>query len=157
VRRLSVAEIQTADTYDEDGAPITSGLMDGRLGTLEPRQRCKTCGNTAIRCPGHFGHIELAVPIIHVVFTKIIYNLLGVTCRNCGRALLLPDRIERIRDEIKRTYQLLGIVPDQLYKKVLKEAKGKECPYCGSPQYKIVFEKPTKFSEDLPEGGVGCR
>jgi len=154
VRRLSVAEIQTADTYDEDGAPITSGLMDGRLGTLEPRQRCKTCGNTAIRCPGHFGHIELAVPIIHVVFTKIIYNLLGVTCRNCGRALLLPDRIERIRDEIKRTYQLLGIVPDQLYKKVLKEAKGKECPYCGSPQYKIVFEKPTKFSEDLPEGGA---
>ena len=38
IRRLSVAEIQTADTYDEDGAPITSGLMDGRLGTLEPRQ-----------------------------------------------------------------------------------------------------------------------
>jgi DNA-directed RNA polymerase subunit A' len=154
VRRLSVAEIQTADTYDEDGAPITSGLMDGRLGTLEPRQRCKTCGNTAIRCPGHFGHIELAVPIIHVVFTKIIYNLLGVTCRNCGRALLNPDRIEGIRDKIKRTHQLLGIVPDQLYKKVLKEAKGKECPYCGSPQYKIVFEKPTKFSENLPEGGA---
>ena len=48
MRRFSVAEIQTADTYDEDGAPITSGLMDGRLGTLEPRQRCKTCGNTAI-------------------------------------------------------------------------------------------------------------
>ncbi|TRO45749.1 hypothetical protein E2P60_06710, partial [Candidatus Bathyarchaeota archaeon] len=48
IRRQSVAEIQTADTYDEDGAPITSGLMDGRLGTLEPRQRCKTCGNTAI-------------------------------------------------------------------------------------------------------------
>ncbi len=154
VRRFSVAEIQTADTYDEDGAPITSGLMDGRLGTLEPRQRCKTCGNTAIRCPGHFGHIELAVPIIHVVFTKIIYNLLGVTCRNCGRALLPPDRIERIKAEIKRTRKLLGVVPDQLYKKVLKEAKGKECPYCGSPQYKIVFEKPTKFSEDLPEGGA---
>jgi len=88
IRRLSVAEIQTADTYDEDGAPITSGLMDGRLGTLEPRQRCKTCGNTAIRCPGHFGHIELAVPIIHIEFTKIIHKLLQATCRNCGRILL---------------------------------------------------------------------
>ena len=31
IRTLSVAEIQMADTYDEDGAPITSGLMDGRL------------------------------------------------------------------------------------------------------------------------------
>jgi DNA-directed RNA polymerase subunit A' len=154
VRRFSVAEIQAADTYDEDGAPITSGLMDGRLGTLEPRQRCKTCGNTAIRCPGHFGHIELAVPIIHVVFTKIIYNFIRVTCRSCGRALLSPDRIEEIKAEIKRARKLLGVVPDQLYKKVLKEARGKECPYCGSPQYKIVFEKPTKFSEDLPEGGA---
>ncbi|MDH5531920.1 MAG: DNA-directed RNA polymerase subunit A' [Candidatus Bathyarchaeota archaeon] len=153
VRRFSVAEIQTADTYDEDGAPITSGLMDGRLGTLEPRQRCKTCGNTAMRCPGHFGHIELAVPIIHVEFTKKIYNLLGVTCRNCGRALLSPERIAKIKDEIKNTRELLGTVLDQLYKNLLKEAKGKECPYCGSPQYKIVFEKPTKFSEELPEGG----
>ena len=93
IRRFSVAEIQTADTYDEDGAPITSGLMDGRLGTLEPRQRCKTCGNTAIRCPGHFGHIELAVPIIHIEFTKKIYALLQATCRNCGRVLLSETRI----------------------------------------------------------------
>ena len=34
IRRLSVTEVRTADTYDEDGAPITLGLMDGRLGTL---------------------------------------------------------------------------------------------------------------------------
>jgi len=154
VRRFSVAEIQTADTYDEDGAPITSGLMDGRLGTLEPRQRCKTCGNTAIRCPGHFGHIELAVPIIHVAFTKKIYNLLGVTCRNCGRALLSPERIDEIKAKIEHTRELLGTVPDKLYKKVLKEAKGKECPHCGNPQCKITFEKPTKFSEVIPEGGA---
>ena len=88
LRELSVVEVQTADTYDEDGAPITSGLMDGRLGTLEPRQRCKTCGNTAARCPGHFGHIELAAPVIHVGFTKIIYALLAATCRQCGRILI---------------------------------------------------------------------
>src|SRR5512136_3146771 len=111
IRRLSVADIQTADTYDEDGAPITSGLMDGRLGTLEPRQRCKTCGNTAIRCPGHFGHIELAVPIIHVEFTKIIYDLLRATCRTCGRILLPDDMIEKTIARVQKTKQLLGLVP----------------------------------------------
>ncbi|MGQ9460174.1 MAG: DNA-directed RNA polymerase subunit A' [Candidatus Bathyarchaeaceae archaeon] len=152
IRRLSVAEIQTADTYDEDGAPITSGLMDGRLGTLEPRQRCKTCGNTAIRCPGHFGHIELAVPIIHIEFTKIIHDLLGATCRNCGRILLSPSRIAKIKDGIRRARKLMGIVPNELYKKVLKEAKKKECPHCGAPQYKIEFAKPTAFYEILEEG-----
>jgi DNA-directed RNA polymerase subunit A' len=152
VRRLSVVEIQTADTYDEDGAPITSGLMDGRLGTLEPRQRCKTCGNTAIRCPGHFGHIELAVPIIHVEFTKIIDNLLEATCRNCGRLMLSESRIERIKTRIERVRKLLGIVPDDIYKRVLTEARGKECPHCGAPQYKIEFTKPTTLYEISEEG-----
>jgi DNA-directed RNA polymerase subunit A' len=152
IRRQSVAEIQTADTYDEDGAPITSGLMDGRLGTLEPRQRCKTCGNTAIRCPGHFGHIELAVPIIHIEFTKIIHNLLQATCRNCGRILLPESRVEKIKVMIKRTQELVGEVPGDLYKKIAKEAKKKDCPYCGAQQSKIDFAKPTSFYEILEEG-----
>jgi DNA-directed RNA polymerase subunit A' len=152
IRRLSVAEIQTADTYDEDGAPITSGLMDGRLGTLEPRQRCRTCGNTAIRCPGHFGHIELAAPIIHVEFTKIVQDLLNSTCRNCGRIMLSEQRIAKLRLKIDKTRKLLGIVPDDLYKKVFHESKLKECPHCGSPQLKIEFTKPTTFHEIGEEG-----
>jgi len=152
IRRFSVAEIQTADTYDEDGAPITSGLMDGRLGTLEPRQRCKTCGNTAIRCPGHFGHIELAVPIVHIEFTKTIYDLLQATCRNCGRILLSENRTVKIREKIRHTRKLMGTVPSELYKKVSKEAKKKECPHCGAQQFKIEFAKPTTFYEILEEG-----
>jgi DNA-directed RNA polymerase subunit A' len=153
VRRLSVVEIQTPDTYDEDGAPITAGLMDGRLGTLEPRQRCKTCGNTAIRCPGHFGHIELAVPIVHIEFTKIIYDLLRATCRNCGRILLQDELARKVRARIDRTRQLLGLVPDEVYKGITQETKTKQCPHCGAAQYKIIFEKPTKFSEQIPESG----
>lgn len=152
IRRQSVAEIQTADTYDEDGAPITSGLMDGRLGTLEPRQRCKTCGNTAIRCPGHFGHIELAVPIIHIEFTKKIHGLLQATCRNCGRILLPEKRVEQIKASLKKTLDLLGEIPNDFYKKILKEAKKKDCPYCGAQQSKIEFAKPTTFYEILEEG-----
>ena len=153
VRKLSVVEIQTPDTYDEDGAPISSGLMDGRLGTLEPRQRCKTCGNTAIRCPGHFGHIELAVPIIHIEFTKIIYDLLRATCRNCGRIMLPDDVIERARARVEKTRELLGLVPDEVYKAIMQETKRRQCPHCAAPQYKMTFEKPTKFSEQIPESG----
>jgi DNA-directed RNA polymerase subunit A' len=153
VRRLSVVEIQTPDTYDEDGAPITAGLMDGRLGTLEPRQRCKTCGNTAVRCPGHFGHIELAVPIIHIEFTKLIYDLLRATCRNCGRILLPDETAKRTRARIEKSRELLGMIPDEVYKEIIQETRTKQCPHCGTIQYKIVFEKPTKFSEQIPESG----
>ena len=154
IRRLSVVEIQTPDTYDEDGAPITAGLMDGRLGTLEPRQRCKTCGNTAARCPGHFGHIELAVPIIHIEFSKIIYDLLRATCRNCGRILLPDETAKKVKTRIIKIRQLLGLVPDEVYKGVIQETKTKQCPHCGAIQYKIVFEKPTKFTEQIPESGA---
>ena len=153
VRKLSVVEVQTPDTYDEDGAPISAGLMDGRLGTLEPRQRCKTCGNTAIRCPGHFGHIELAVPITHIEFTKIIYDLLRAACRNCGRILLPDDVIEKARARVQKAKQLLGLVPDEVYKTIMQETKRKQCPHCAAVQYKITFEKPTKFSEQIPESG----
>ena len=78
VRKYSVAEITAPETYDEDGMPVQVGLMDGRLGTLEPGQKCLTCGNTAARCPGHFGHINLQnlFYILHllIIFTNY-YNL----------------------------------------------------------------------------------
>jgi len=153
IRKLSVVEIQTADTYDEDGAVIPSGLMDGRLGVLEPGQRCRTCGNTATKCPGHFGHIELAVPIIHVEFTKNIYDLLQAFCRNCGRILLSEKAIAKAKKQIEEAKKLLGSVPDSLYKNLLEQAKSNmECPYCGARQYRIEFVKPTIFYEHTDEG-----
>ena len=84
IRKYSVAEITAPETYDEDGMPVQGGLMDGRLGTLEPGQKCLTCGNTAARCPGHFGHLELAEPILHIAFIDNIYKLLQSTCRSCA-------------------------------------------------------------------------
>ena len=151
IRKLSVVEVQNSDTYDEDGAPISGGLMDGRLGTLEPRQRCRTCGNIAINCSGHYGHIELAVPVVHVEFAKHIYRLLSVTCRNCGRILLPHDEIEekkRLSEEEKR---LFGKVTEDVTNAIIKRAKNfkkfKECPNCGMIQTKIKFAKPTSFYE----------
>ena len=38
IRRYSAAEIFTDEVYDEDGTPITGGVMDLRLGTIEPNQ-----------------------------------------------------------------------------------------------------------------------
>ena len=159
IRKMSVVEVQMPDTYDESGEPIPGGLMDGRLGTLEPGQRCRTCGNKDPFCPGHFGHIELAVPVIHVEFVKIIHDLLRATCRICSRLRIPesgPDEItmEKLRKRMKRLEKLLGRVPDSFYKFVLKEAmKRKKCPHCGASNYKIELIKPTTFHEHV-EGGV---
>ena len=147
IRKMSVAEIQNPDTYDEDGMPIPTGVMDPRLGTLEPGQRCKTCGNTYLGCPGHFGHIELPVPVIHVGFVKYIHNLLRATCRSCGRLLLPDDMIEKYREKLEKLKQS-GKVPLEFYYKILQRAMAASvCPHCNEKQYKIELEKPTTFIE----------
>ena len=154
IRKLSAVEVQTADTYDEDGVPIVTGLMDGRLGTLEPRQKCKTCGNTAAACPGHFGHIELSEPVIHVSFGKLIHKILSVTCRNCGRVLLSNDKIEKYRMKIEEEEKQLSTVPEIIFEKIAKDAKRtKECPHCGTRQYTIEYAKPTSYHE-IMDGGA---
>lgn len=151
IRRLSVVETNTSDTYDEDGAPIAGGLMDQRLGTLEPRQRCRTCGNIAINCPGHFGHIELAVPVVHVEFAKPVYKVLNATCRGCGSILLDPELKEKLQEQMGRDIDLFGKVSEETEDEIKKQAKKykryKECPYCGMVQTKIKFNKPTSFVE----------
>jgi len=149
IRRLSAVEVQTADTYDEDGVPIVSGLMDGRLGTLEPRQKCKTCGNTATSCPGHSGHIELAEPAVHVAFAKLIHKMLSVTCRNCGRILMSNEKIESYNAKIAEEKKRLNEVPTTFFDGIMKEAKKvQECPHCGTRQHTIEHQKPTTFIDE---------
>ena len=41
IRKMSVTKIVTPDTYDEDGYPIESGLMDPRLGVIDPGLKCR--------------------------------------------------------------------------------------------------------------------
>ena len=64
IRKMSATKVITADTYDEEGYPIEMGLMDPHMGVIEPGLRCKTCGCKVDECPGHFGHIDLAMPVI---------------------------------------------------------------------------------------------
>jgi len=92
---MSATKVITADTYDDDGFPIAMGLMDPRLGVIEPGLRCKTCGLRVgkDKCPGHFGHIDLAMPVIHVGLVKNIRDCLRATCRDRGR-LLLDEKVK---------------------------------------------------------------
>jgi DNA-directed RNA polymerase subunit A' len=153
IRKISVGSIITPDTYEEDGTPIDTGPMSLRLGTIDPTQKCKTCGNRVGQCPGHFGHIELAKPVIHVGFVKIIYQLLQATCCKCGRLLLPQKDNDRIRKLMKERPRLWAIIKNKVVTKVLKKAmKAMECPHCGEQQVKVRLERPTTFYEKTKSG-----
>jgi DNA-directed RNA polymerase subunit A' len=153
VRKFSVAEITAPETYDEDGMPVQGGLMDNRLGTLEPGQKCATCGNTSARCPGHFGHIELAEPVLHIAFVDDIHKLLIITCRSCNRIKLTPDELSKYKDlrDSKAAYAVITLenVKDEI---IDKAKKVKVCPHCQKEQYDLVFTKPTIFVEKTDAG-----
>ena len=64
---MSVAPIEYPETMDEQNQrPRQMGLADPRLGSIDRAIKCGTCDENMSECPGHFGHIELAVPVFHV-------------------------------------------------------------------------------------------
>ncbi|MHA1733004.1 MAG: DNA-directed RNA polymerase subunit A' [Promethearchaeota archaeon] len=149
IRKMSATRIITADTYDEDGLPIPSGLMDGTLGTIEPGQRCQTCGNRVGECPGHFGHIELARPVVHVGFARKLLKVLRAVCRNCSRVLLTEEQIESFKKKQRKYQDVFKTTNDELIDLALKTARRtKVCPYCEEKRKKITIEKPTTFYEE---------
>lgn len=150
IRKMSATKVITADTYDDEGYPIDMGLMDPRMGVIEPGLRCKTCGNKVDECPGHFGHIDMALPVIHVGFIKDIKMLLDSTCRSCGRLMLTPEQISETMTDIERMEELGGDTMDvkNFAKTTAKGASTKGlCPYCSAEQIKIKLDKPTTFRE----------
>ncbi|MFW9969519.1 MAG: DNA-directed RNA polymerase subunit A' [Candidatus Odinarchaeota archaeon] len=156
IRKMSAARIITADTYDEDGLPIPSGLMDQRLGTIEPGQRCQTCGNLVSNCMGHFGHIELARPVIHVGYAKKVLKVLRSICPECSHLMLTKEEKEKFREEQVKHRNVFFEGDEDAAKVVFKRArKTKNCPNCGAKKKKIIIEKPTTFYEE--EEGKGSR
>ncbi len=150
IRKMSATKVITADTYDDDGFPIAMGLMDPRLGVVEPGLRCKTCGLRVgkDKCPGHFGHIDLAMPVIHVGLVKSIRNNLRSTCRECGRILLTDKEKEEYAKEIEK-YEREGRDTAYLFKQITKDCvKAEKCPHCGREVGKIELDKPTSLREN---------
>jgi len=146
-REMSATKVITADTYDDDGFPIDMGLMDPRLGVIDPGLECKTCGKHSGSCNGHFGHIELAAPVIHVGFAKLIRRLLRGTCRECSRLCLDEHEREEFADRLQRTRDL-GRDLNDVTKAAIRQARKKDrCPFCGEKQYDIKHEKPTTYYE----------
>jgi DNA-directed RNA polymerase subunit A' len=139
IRRMSAVKVITADTYDDDGYPIEMGLMDLHLGVIEPNLRCRTCGGRVSECPGHFGIIELAMPVVHVGYAKEIKRLLQVTCRACGR--MLPNAPSSRSVDTSSDEE--GATPSPR-----EPREERTCPHCHEVQQKIVLDKPTTFREN---------
>ena len=147
---ISAVKVVTPELYDREGYPVDGGLMDIRLGVIDPGLRCKTCNGKLKECLGHFGHIELARPVIHIIFVKQIYDLLRCCCKGCGRVLIPEDKIPGIVGRLQEIGQDQGIAAQRReIRALVSKYKGKgKCPHCDVKQGTIKISKPYSFYED---------
>jgi len=148
IKKMASTKIVTPELYDKEGYPVDGGLMDIRLGVIDPGLRCKTCGGKLKECIGHFGYMELARPVVHVKYADMILAFLRCTCRECGKLLMADKKVTEQLEEMEEIVQ----EGEEDLKKSGKEMRAstrniKKCPHCSAKQLTIKIEKPTTFME----------
>ncbi len=147
ILKQSIVKVITPEIYDKYGFPVEGGLMDMRMGVIEPGLSCKTCSQSYKYCEGHFGHLELARPILNVNFIDEINLILNLTCHDCHRAMVAPDKLQSTIDELARVKEELGTEKYMKYysKFVSGLKKLKVCPHCGAAHEGVTLDKSSVF------------
>jgi len=129
IKKITTAKIVTPELYDIDGFPVDGGLMDLRLGAIDPGVRCRTCGKRVKECPGHPGCIELARPVLHIKYIPLIELCLRSFCPKCGKLTLSDEKQKEL----------------SISQRVKKARDAKKCPHCNEIIEKVKLEKPSNF------------
>jgi DNA-directed RNA polymerase subunit A' len=129
IKKISAAKIVTPELYNIDGYPVDGGLMDLRLGAIDPGVRCRTCGGRLKECLGHPGSIDLARPVIHLSYVPLIEIGMRSFCHECGGLLIADKDLERY----------------SMSERIKKAQDVKKCPHCSAAHEKIKLDKPTSF------------
>jgi DNA-directed RNA polymerase I subunit RPA1 len=92
IYKISKLEISNPQIMDNLGHPALGGLYDSRLGPNDFHSVCKTCNLDFKNCPGHFGHIDLIMPVYNPLTFKLMFKLLQSTCFYC-HSLKIPRNL----------------------------------------------------------------
>lgn len=90
ILKQSVCEV-TENTIYNKNVPRSDAMNDTRMGTVDRRIHCGTCGHGVERCNGHTGHMVLPVPLYNVGFMDTVIKLLRSVCYFCSTLLVPPD------------------------------------------------------------------
>lgn len=139
ILKMSVCEL---------GSSALSGngsVYDPRMGfSSDVRDKvCITCNLDYEGCPGHYGHIQLPLPIVHpnLKFFKMVSSFVRCICYKCNKLLVTRDQLILNNIFKYRRNNRFNRILDKL-------KKDNTCPECNTPQPKIVQdlkERTLKF------------
>lgn len=133
-----ILEQSVCEIYNHITSPDSAvgTLFDTRMGASSRNKRNAISDLSLMYDPGHFGHINLAKPVIQYPYLSAIINTLNSVCSRCSSILIetTPENLKQLKTKSKRARF-----------KLIEKLKEKACPNCGAC---IV-----KFSKD--KDGVG--
>ena len=82
-------------------------------------------------CAGHFGYIQLELPVFHAGYFRHTLTILQCICKSCSRVLLGPEDRASFLKKVKSP-SLDALLRAAIFKRVTELCKrSSTCPYCG--------------------------
>jgi DNA-directed RNA polymerase I subunit RPA1 len=84
IKDLSVTEVFCPIFYDKKGDSVIGGLCDPKMGISGRKSKCSTCQENYVSCPGHYGHINFAIPLKNPFLKNIFLKIIKAKCWYCN-------------------------------------------------------------------------
>ena len=144
ISRISIKPITHSKVYDDLNYPVRGSLADPALGVgaFDRDSNCEICNQNSENCTGHFGHIELQVPLYNPFELNNILKLLNAKCFNCDKLkmnkkdvlylffklfLIKIGLLQEAKDLHEIMYESFGESCDKINRKILKFVKENLC------------------------------
>ncbi|XP_053680963.1 DNA-directed RNA polymerase I subunit RPA1 [Anopheles nili] len=85
ILKISIMKVLLPRSFDDMGLPVRGGLYDPIMGPTAFGEICTTCTRNFAVCEGHFGHIEIDLPVYNPFFVQTLHALLRSSCMSCAR------------------------------------------------------------------------
>ena len=103
IQSAAHVEVVAKNLYNEgpERVPVTNGILDNKMGTSQKNQKCTTCGLGLSDCVGHFGYVDLELPVYHVGYFRSIITILQTICKSCAAVMLSDKDKDMFREKLK--------------------------------------------------------
>ncbi|PVV02627.1 hypothetical protein BB560_002917 [Smittium megazygosporum] len=145
IRKAAEIKVFHRDLYTEAREPVRNGVLDPRLGISDKKSTCETCGLALAECIGHWGYLNLCVPIFHIGYFRETINILQNICKTCCR-VMVEESDKRSVMKALRSPGLDGIRRQVIIKSINSKCKKVTyCIHCGATNGVVKKAGPLKI------------
>ncbi|CAL8301311.1 unnamed protein product [Arctogadus glacialis] len=101
IRKLSVKAITNLVFFDNLGNVSVNGLYDLSMGPSDNKEVCATCCQNSQNCPGHFGHVDLPLPVYNPMLFDTLFLLVRGSCLRCHMLTCPRSAIHLLLSQLK--------------------------------------------------------